>query len=88
MKMEHVVRMAMKGCFAEQLVVRPIPLTGTVQLQSKWPSCSRFQDPDDLLRRRDFDRILVQPLVVHGGGRDQRELVRGDAYIRQAVAAC
>ena len=49
MKMEHVVRMAMKGCFAEQLVVRPIPLTGTVQLQSRWPSCSRFQDPEDLL---------------------------------------
>ena len=31
-KVGHVVRCAKKGCFAEQMVVRPVPLTSTVKI--------------------------------------------------------
>jgi uncharacterized OsmC-like protein len=34
-KVEHVVRMAKKGCFAEQLVVRPVPLTSSVRINGQ-----------------------------------------------------
>ena len=31
-KIAHVVRCAKKGCFAEQMVVKPVPLTSTVKI--------------------------------------------------------
>ncbi len=34
-KIAHVIRCAKKGCFAEQLVVRPVPLVSTVLLNGK-----------------------------------------------------
>ena len=34
-KVDHVVRMAKKGCFAEQLVVRPVPLTSSVRINGQ-----------------------------------------------------
>ena len=34
-KVEHVVRMAKKGCFAEQLVVRPVPLTSSIRINEQ-----------------------------------------------------
>ena len=34
-KIRHVVRCAKKGCFAEQMVVRPTPLTSTVTINGK-----------------------------------------------------
>ena len=34
-KVEHVVRMAKKGCFAEQLVVRPVPLTSSIRINGQ-----------------------------------------------------
>jgi uncharacterized OsmC-like protein len=34
-KVRHVVRCAKKGCFAEQMIVRPTPLTGTIRINGK-----------------------------------------------------
>ena len=34
-KVEHVVRMSKKGCFAEQLVVRPVPLTSSIRINGQ-----------------------------------------------------
>ena len=34
-KIAHVIRCAKKGCFAEQLVVRPVPLVSKVLLNGK-----------------------------------------------------
>jgi uncharacterized OsmC-like protein len=31
-KVRHVVRCAKKGCFAEQMIVRPTPLTSTIRI--------------------------------------------------------
>src|SRR5690606_37504920 len=48
-------------------------------------SSGRFQYLQYLLGRSDPDRIRVQPLVVHGRGRDQRKALRPDAHIREAA---
>ena len=34
-KVRHVVRCAKKGCFAEQMVVRPTPLTSSVKINGQ-----------------------------------------------------
>ncbi len=34
-KVAHVIRCAKKGCFAEQMVVRPVPLVSTVLLNGQ-----------------------------------------------------
>ena len=34
-KLAHVIRCAKKGCFAEQLVVRPVPLVSSVLLNGR-----------------------------------------------------
>lgn len=34
-KIAHVIRCAKKGCFAEQMVVRPVPLTSSVLINGK-----------------------------------------------------
>lgn len=34
-KVAHVIRCAKKGCFAEQMVVRPVPLVSTVQINGQ-----------------------------------------------------
>ena len=34
-KIRHVVRCAKRGCFAEQMVVRPTPLTSTIKINGQ-----------------------------------------------------
>ena len=34
-RIRHVVRCAKKGCFAEQMVVRPTPLTSTIKINGQ-----------------------------------------------------
>lgn len=34
-KVMHVVRCAKRGCFAEQMIVRPTPLTSTISINGK-----------------------------------------------------
>ena len=34
-KVGHVIRCAKKGCFAEQMVVRPVPLSGSIRLNGQ-----------------------------------------------------
>ena len=34
-KVRNVVRCAKKGCFAEQMVVRPVPLTGSIRINGQ-----------------------------------------------------
>jgi len=34
-KIRNVVRLAKKGCFAEQMVVRPTPLTSTIRINGR-----------------------------------------------------
>ena len=34
-KIRNVVRLSKKGCFAEQMVVRPTPLTSTISINGK-----------------------------------------------------
>ena len=34
-KIRNVVRLAKKGCFAEQMVVRPTPLTSTISINGQ-----------------------------------------------------
>ena len=34
-KIRHVVRCAKRGCFAEQMIVRPTPLTSTVTINGE-----------------------------------------------------
>jgi len=34
-KVRHVVRCAKRGCFAEQMVVRPVPLTGSITINGR-----------------------------------------------------
>ena len=34
-KIRHVIRCAKKGCFAEQMVVKPVPLTGSIKINGQ-----------------------------------------------------
>ena len=34
-KIRNVVRLAKKGCFAEQMVVRPVPLTSSIRINGE-----------------------------------------------------
>ena len=34
-RVRHVVRCAKKGCFAEQMVVKPVPLTGSIRINGQ-----------------------------------------------------
>ena len=34
-KVRHLVRCAKKGCFAEQLMVKPVPLTGSIKINGQ-----------------------------------------------------
>ena len=34
-KIRHVIRCAKKGCFAEQMVVKPVPLVSTIKINGE-----------------------------------------------------
>ena len=34
-KIRHVIRCAKKGCFAEQMVVKPVPLVSTIRINGE-----------------------------------------------------